>query len=30
MAVCVGEPKGVFVEIANADFTQLFRVLSEA
>lgn len=28
MAVCVGGTKGVFVKIAEADFTQLFKVLS--
>ncbi len=28
MAVCVGGTKGVFVEIAKADFNQLFKVLA--
>jgi roadblock/LC7 domain-containing protein len=30
MAVCVGGTKGVFVEIAKADFNQLFKALAEA
>ena len=29
MAVCVGGTKGVFVQIAKADFNQLFKVLGE-
>jgi len=29
MAVCVGGRKGVFVEIAKADFNQLFKALSD-
>ncbi|MBI4402319.1 MAG: DUF2173 family protein [Nitrospirae bacterium] len=29
MAVCVGGTKGVFVEIAKADFNLLFRTLQE-
>ena len=30
MAVCVGGTMGVFVEIAQADFNQLFKTLAEA
>lgn len=29
MAVCVGGTKGVFAEIAKADFNQLFKALAE-
>ena len=29
MAVCVGGTKGVFVQIARADFNQLFKALAD-